>query len=134
MHLKLITPPSGEPLTLAEARAHLRLDVSGSPPSSPDDALLTTLITLARQNFDGRDGWIGRALMTQTYDLLLDGFPGNHMFDYLYRGQPHFRMGRHRREEAISIPLPPLQSVASIKYVDTNGVLQTMDTGGLRCL
>lgn len=48
-----------------------------------------------------------RPLITQTWKLTLDQFPG--------------------WADAISIPLPPLQSITTIKYYDTAGVLQTMD-------
>lgn len=98
MTLALVTAPAVEPITLAEARLHLKLDATA------DDDLVTALITAVRERLDGSDGILGRALCTQTWDLLLDAFPG----------------------DAIKIPLPPLQFVESIKYVDTSGVLQTL--------
>ena len=48
--LKQISPPSVEPISLEKARLHLRLDTSGSPPSHPDDSLVTSLITAVREN------------------------------------------------------------------------------------
>lgn len=65
MSLKLITAPESEPITLAEAKAHLR--VSGSD----DDALISALIVAARQ---GAEHITGRALMPQTWELALDEF------------------------------------------------------------
>jgi uncharacterized phiE125 gp8 family phage protein len=103
--LKLITSPAVEPVSLAEARLHLRLETSGSPPTHPDDALVTSLIAAARQHIDGRDGWLNRALITQTWELHLDKFPDL---------------------DDIRIPLPPLQSIVSVKYDDVNGVEQTV--------
>jgi hypothetical protein len=65
MALKLITAPIAEPLTLAEAKAHLRVD------ESDDDALIEALIVAARQ---GAEHITQRALMPQTWELALDQF------------------------------------------------------------
>jgi uncharacterized phiE125 gp8 family phage protein len=100
MALQLITPPAAEPVTLAEAKMHLR-DIAGA-----EDALIAGWITAARQHLDGKDGILGRALMPQTWELVMDAFP----------------CGR------ISVPLPPLQSVTSISYYDTAGVLQVLSS------
>lgn len=63
MSLQLVTPPALEPVTLAEAKAHLKLD------TSDDDALLGTLITAAR----ARAEWhTGRAFLAQSWILWLD--------------------------------------------------------------
>jgi uncharacterized phiE125 gp8 family phage protein len=63
MSLQLVTPPSLEPVTLAEAKAHLKVD------TSDDDALIGTLITAAR----ARAEWhTGRALVTQSWILWRD--------------------------------------------------------------
>lgn len=94
MSLKLITAPASEPVTLPEAKAHLRIT------QSSEDTLITALIVAARQ---GAEHMTGRALMPQTWELALDEF-----------------------EAEISIPMPPLASITSVKYVDTAGVLQTM--------
>jgi uncharacterized phiE125 gp8 family phage protein len=66
MASKLITAPATEPVTVAEAKAHLRVD------SADDDALITALIVSARQ---GAEHITGRALMPQTWELALDKFP-----------------------------------------------------------
>lgn len=65
--LKLITPPASEPVTLQEAKNHLRVDVSD------DDSLISTLITVARQK---AEEFTRRSLITQTWELSLDGFQG----------------------------------------------------------
>lgn len=44
------TPPSAEPLTLAEVKAHLRLD------GSDEDALLASLISTAREHLERETG------------------------------------------------------------------------------
>ena len=97
MGLTLITAPSIEPITLSDAKLHARIDTSA------DDTIVTRLIQAARERaeFETR-----HALITQTWDYTLDGFPA----DRLCR---------------IELPLPNLISVTSIKYIDTDGVLQT---------
>lgn len=92
------TAPTEEPITLAEVKAHSRIDFSD------DDALIGTYITAARQWAERTGLW--RTLVTTTFDLSLDGFP-------CYAMQPLY------------LPRPPLQSVTSIAYVDIAGVTQT---------
>jgi uncharacterized phiE125 gp8 family phage protein len=65
MSLKLITAPASEPITLAEAKLHLRVD------STDDDTLITTLVVAARQ---GAEHITGRAIISQTLELALDEF------------------------------------------------------------
>jgi len=91
--------PATEPVTLAEAKSHLRVD------GTDDDTLITELIKGARQLVEGNTG---RSLITQTWRLTLDRFP--------------------RNDEAIRLERPPLVSVESVTYVDTNGATQTMAT------
>lgn len=93
--LAIVTAPTEEPLTLAEAKAHLRVTGSG------DDTYITTLITVARQ---WAENYTRRALITQTWDLFLDKFP----------------------RWMLEMPLPPLQSVTTLEYTDTDGVQQTL--------
>ena len=63
MTYALITPPSAEALTLAEAKAHLRLD------TSDEDDLVTTLIRVAREHLEAS---ASLCLMTQAWRLYLD--------------------------------------------------------------
>lgn len=57
----------------------------------------------AIDHIDGKDGWLGRAIGTQTWDLVLDEFPS----------------------DGIRIPLPPLQSVTYVRYVHPDTGLET---------
>ena len=87
----VVTPPAVEPVSLVEAKLHLRVDISD------DDNLITALIETAREMVEG----IGRrAMITQVWNYILDEFPSS---------------------DEIVLPMPPLQSVASIKYKDTAG-------------
>lgn len=66
MNLKLITAATGEPVSLTEAIAHLRVTSTG------DDALIGNLIKAARQE---AENYTNRALASQTFELVLDNFP-----------------------------------------------------------
>lgn len=108
--LVLVEAPAVEPITLEEARQHLRLDPFGAPATHPDDSLVQALITAARQQLDGAvavgsecTGWLGRALVAQTWDFLLPAFPS-----------------------AICLPQPPLLELVHIKYLDGAGTEQTL--------
>lgn len=91
MGLVLITPPAKEPVSLEEAKLHLRVDISD------DDALISGLVQAARER---AEDILRRALITQTWELTLDRFPSGN---------------------ELELPLPPLQSVASIKYTNSDG-------------
>lgn len=98
MLLSLATPPSAYPVTVEEAKAHLRIE------HALDDTYIGTLIAAVTAELDGRQGWLRRALITQTWDYAL----------------PRFPVARR-----ICIPFPPLQSVTSIKYFDADNAEQT---------
>ena len=97
--LILGTAPASEPVTAAESAAHLRVDVAD------DDALIAALVGAARQAFEEING---RSLFTTTWKLVLDGWPN----------RPY-----------IVLPRPPLASVASIVYVDSDGNSVTFGSG-----
>jgi len=101
MHLTLATAPTTTPISLAEAKAQLRVDFTD------DDTMISALIDAATAYFDARNGVLGRALVTQTWDYGCDAFPG--VYPY-----------------AIELPFPPLASVTSVKYLDGSGVEQTL--------
>jgi uncharacterized phiE125 gp8 family phage protein len=93
MRLVLVEPPAFEPLTAEEAKARLNIGDEVS------DEVMDALITAARQQIDGAEGWLGRALITQAWRGTLDRFPCWEM----------------------NIPLPPLQDVLAINYIDGTG-------------
>jgi uncharacterized phiE125 gp8 family phage protein len=92
-----VIPPAEDVLTLAEVKAHLRVD------DDDEDDLIAGLIATATAQLDGRDGLLGRALATQTWRLTLDAFPCE-----------------------IGVPLPPLLAVDAITYLDADGAEQTL--------
>lgn len=102
MRTKLITGPSIEPVSLEDMQEHLRLETDGT---NPDDDVVAGLIAVAREYVER---YSGRALITQTWELALDGFPS---CDY------------------IALPYPPLQSVTSVKYYDTDETEATFSSG-----
>ena len=66
MPLQLVMPPAGEPVSLAEAKLHLRVDVDD------DDALIGSIISAARQ---AAETLTGRQMITARWKLVLDAFP-----------------------------------------------------------
>ena len=97
--LKRITPPDLEPVSVDEAKLHLRLV------TNDEDALVEAYITAAREY---AEDFLGRALLTQTWELTTRKFPDNY-------------------DEPILVPKAPLQSLTSITYIDNNGASQVMD-------
>ncbi len=110
MPLQLVTPPAGEPVSLAEAKQHLRVD------GGDDDLLIGSLITAARQAAETKTG---RQLITARWKLLLDAFPGPLMQS---ASGASFSLPGH----AILLAKCPVQSVVSIEYLDMNGTTQVM--------
>jgi uncharacterized phiE125 gp8 family phage protein len=62
----LLTPPAVEPVTLAEAKAFLRVE------HDDDDDMIATLIAAARSQIEAQTR---RALITQTWQLIRDSWP-----------------------------------------------------------
>jgi uncharacterized phiE125 gp8 family phage protein len=91
-----------EPITLATARLHLRLDAVGSPAAHPDDALVTALIKTARESVES---FTELTVAQTTFALALDEFPVNE----------------------IPLGTSPVNSITSITYTDTNGATQTLN-------
>jgi len=96
MALQLVTAPTQEPLTIAEAQAQCRIDIS------EENSLLLSYIQAARDQLGTE---LRRTLLTTTYRYGCATFGGLH---------------------CLRLPLPPLQSVTSVSYVDTAGVTQAL--------
>jgi hypothetical protein len=120
--LTLVAGPAVEPLTLADAKNWVRHD----PDDSSQDAVYTPLIKAARQACEG----VARiALVTQTWRLTLDRFPGYGGAGFGGQGSPdYWRLGPDADPRVVRLPRPPLQSISSVKYLDMAGALQTLAT------
>lgn len=114
--LTVSSEPASEPVSVDQARAHLRLD------ETEDETTVRALITAARQHVEAVTG---RALVTQTLEMKLDHFPGTAHGILDLRMHPEALTGRGQ-DWAIRLPRSPLQSVSSISYVDDAGSTQTL--------
>ena len=116
LRLTLVTPPTELPLTLGEVKAQLRLDED----QTAEDALLLGHLRAAAGLCEA---FTGRALITQTWTLLRDAWPGAAASGNL---REDLREGLHEGVERLgaarALPLPkaPLQSVVHVKTFDGN--------------
>ena len=94
MDKRIITPVAVEPVSMAEAKLHLRLTEIAD--DQVEDSLIQGLIVAAREYCEG---YTDRALATQTIDVYFDCFSGEYM----------------------ELPFAPLQSVTSVTVKDSNG-------------
>ena len=101
MALILVTGPTAEPVTLAEAKLHLRVDIDD------DNDLIEALVAAAREYVE-RLCRPQVALISQTWKLVLDATPG----------------------DTITLRPYPLQSVSSIKTISDAGVEATYSSSG----
>lgn len=100
MTIAELTPPLAEPITLAEAKAHLRLD------ASDEDALLATLIRAAREHLENTTGL---ALISRTFRLYLDDWPASRV---------------------IAIARGPVRTIENVTVYDADGVAVALDVSG----
>ena len=110
--LTLSSAPAAQPVSDAVVWSHLNVALSGSPEAPANETLIAAYRNAAVAHLDGASGILGRALITQTWELRLCDFPRC----------PDPIHGDYR----IIIPLPPLQSISSIAYVDPDGATQTL--------
>jgi uncharacterized phiE125 gp8 family phage protein len=103
------TAPAVEPVTLAEAKAHLRVDVSD------DDAYIGTLITAARE---WCEQYLDRTLVDTQWVMRFDAFPPDGTHD-------------------IELPRPPMVSTGTatavaLTFTYENGTTATYSTASYR--
>lgn len=104
MSYVVVTAPVAEPLSVAEFKLAARVT------NTAEDTLISDIIIPAarrRYETDTR-----RQVVTATYDYFLDDFTTAKKGD----------------GSCIEIPKPPLASITSVKYFDTDGVEQTFDS------
>jgi uncharacterized phiE125 gp8 family phage protein len=106
--LRIITPPSSEPISLDEAAQHLRIDAYGSPASYLDQELIEALIPASREYVEFISGL---ALAPQVVELSGRGFTG---------------MSRWIPDFGISLMTAPVRGILSVTYKDGDGIDQVM--------
>lgn len=92
----LLTPPASEPVSLADAKAWLRIDTAA------EDDTITALIVAARLT---AENFTRRKLLTQSWRLVLDGWP---------------------QDNVVRFSLAPFQSVLAARVYDSNNVAQPL--------
>lgn len=108
-NVRLVAKGTGEQITIEQARSHLRLDTYGSPPSHPDDAMITDVyLPIARAMCEVISG---RSFIPQTYEAVFSGFPG-------YYQQQRLKLG-----------VGPVRGIESVTYQE-GGQTMTMDAAG----
>ena len=100
MTIAELTPPAAEPITLAEVKAHLRLD------TADEDTLLAALMRAAREHLEGQTGL---ALIARTFRLYLDDWPDSRV---------------------IQIARGPVQTIETVTVYDATGTPVDVDAAG----
>ncbi len=93
MTLKLKTPASTPVISLDEVKTACAID------TFDHDAMIESLVEAATAYLDGYRGVLGRAIMSQVWELYYDEFP----------------------DGALQIPLGPVLSVDKVEYVNAAG-------------
>lgn len=97
MEIVTTVQPASEPITLSEAKTHLRVT------ATDEDDYISSLVSAARLVAEGRTGL---RLFTQTVVISLDDFP-------CYN-------------DIIKLAVAPVQSITSVEYYDTDDANQTL--------
>ena len=103
-----LQPPAEYPVSIEDVCDSLRLE------DDEGDRFIERLIAAATRTVEQKTQ---RALVSQKWEFIIDGFPGSANCDGTFL---------KKNSAIISLPLPPLISVESIKYIDVNGVEQTI--------
>lgn len=101
-HVRISLGSTQQPVSLTEVKAHLRVS------ASTEDALLTALVASAT---DWMEEYLDRALIQQTWELRMLAWPW---------------------DAIIELPRAPVLSITSVKYLDLDGVEQTLDPAQYR--
>ena len=110
MALTLVTPSAADVVSLADFKASVRAELA----ETTEDVFMLECLRRAQAHLGERTGWSGVVCLTTTLDLKLDAFPCG--------GMPWLSL----RDWAIRVPVRPVQSVTSVKYLDPDGVEQTL--------
>jgi len=110
MILTCTEQPGQEPITLSDVERQIRVTDLSSEATE-----IELFIQAVRER---AESITRRALVTQSWDLTLDAFPSNN-WNFASQGGSF--------GNRIILPKPPLQTVNSIIYIDSNGDEQTLD-------
>lgn len=108
MSLVMTSGPGLEPITLAEAKAHLRVD------GSAEDALIQSLIVTSRLHVEAA---LGLALVTQSWAWFLDRWPRQ---TATMSARPVTR---------VALPLRPVQAIGHVKLWHSDGTSLPLPPG-----
>ena len=108
----LLVPPASEPISLAQAKAWLRLD------TNDEDDLVQSLIVGARSIVETMTG---RALIAQTWRLTRDAWPDTFAINGFFGAA----------DIALDMPLPfaPVASIDAVRVIGDDGAPQLIAAG-----
>jgi hypothetical protein len=115
------TPPVAYPITMDQAKKHCKVF------NTDEDTIIQIYLGAACAIVE-RD--LGRCLMPTTFQMFYDDFldiPERSLYNYILGTIPPNR--RAWNDDRMHLPLPPVQSISSIKYTDATGTVQTMASG-----
>jgi uncharacterized phiE125 gp8 family phage protein len=112
----LVTPPALEPVTFADLRDHARID------GTAEDDYLSALIIAARELVELHTG---RALITQTWRLTLDDWPGG--ADQWWDGLREGPIALVSMAEWVELRRTPIIAITSVTVADEAGTATTWD-------
>lgn len=105
--------PTIEPVTLAQAKQHLRIDYTD------DDSYIASLITAARQFIENKTNM---AIFNRSMILSMDAFPWPGWSDTTGSTAHDYYLAYFYKGLAIKLPFPRAVSVQSISYLLNDGV------------
>lgn len=105
MAIKVVTPPTGDVIELADAKSHLRVPASQTLFDSDITAKLAAAVAYIQER-------CGRALLTQSWMLALDRFPNARW--------------PNRRSQIIQLDGGPVSAITDFSYIDETGTQQTL--------
>jgi hypothetical protein len=113
--IRVVTPPTTEQITVAEAKANLRVTYSD------EDAWFDNFIPVAREMCEQ---YLAIAIAPQTLEFWADSFPSS-AYHHPAAGEFDFASVG---EKGVLLPMGPITDVVSVRYYDGTGFLQTMSS------
>lgn len=120
MGLALVTAPAVEPITLQDARAHIRVV------NDDEDSLIEQIIIAAREIAEVRTA---RVFIQQEWAETFAAFPG---FPIRPSGSTWNHKATRQAREGFALTRSPVIAISSLKYIDVDGVEQTINTSDYR--